>query len=50
MKRRRKSKGPSLVAAPLRRVWLLRSQTLLRSTATKEGNGSRRTGLTLGVG
>jgi len=50
MEQRRKSKGPSLVAVPLRRVWRLRSQTPLRSTATKEGNGSQGADLTLGVG
>jgi hypothetical protein len=40
MKRRRKIGGPS-VAVPLCWAWRLRRQTQLRSTATKEGRGSR---------
>src|ERR1022692_5351992 len=50
MKRRRKIGGPSLVAVPLCWAWRLRRQTQLRSTATKEGSGSRGADLTTGVG
>jgi hypothetical protein len=50
MKRRRKIGGPSLVAVPLCWAWRLRRQTQLRSTATKEGRGSRGADLTTGVG
>jgi hypothetical protein len=38
-----------LVAVPLRWAWRLRRQAQLRSTATKEGRGSRGTDLTNGV-
>ena len=49
MKRRRKIGGPSLAAVPLRWGWLLRSQPQLRSTAAREGKGSRGTELTDGI-
>ena len=49
MKRRRKIGGASLAAVPLRWGWLLRSQPQLRSTAAREGNGSRGEDLTTEV-
>lgn len=39
-----------MVAVPLCWAWRLRRQTQLRSTATKEGRGSRGADLTTGVG
>src|SRR5580658_5643409 len=52
MKRRRKFGGTSLLAVPLRSAGLggWRRQTQLRSTASKEGRGSRGADLTTGVG
>ena len=50
MKRRRKIKSASRAAVPLRWGWLLRSQPQLRSTAAREGKGSRGADLTPGVG
>ena len=49
MKRRRKIGGPSLAAVPPRWGWLMRSQPQLRSTAAREGKGSRGTELTDGI-
>jgi hypothetical protein len=43
---RRKIKSASRAAVPLRWVRRLRRQPQLRSTAAREGNGSRRTNLT----
>src|SRR5580658_5375755 len=52
MKRRRKFGGTSLLAVPLRSAGLggWRRQAQLRSTASKEGSGSRGADLTTGVG
>src|ERR1035438_8426466 len=50
MKRRRNFGGTSLLAVPLCWAWRLRRQTQLRSTASKEGRGSRGTDLTTEVG
>src|SRR5580658_7565753 len=52
MKRRRKFGGTSLLAVPLRSAGLggWRRQAQLRSTASKEGRGSRGADLTTGVG
>jgi hypothetical protein len=49
VKRRRKIKGASRAAVPLRWGWLLRSQPPLRSTAAREGKGSRGGDLTTEV-